>query len=106
MTDTESKPYSLADSIQFQSGSVVSKTLVNKSAGTVTLFAFDQGQSLSEHAAPYDALVQILEGEAEITLAGKPFRVKAGEALLMPANVPHGLVAISAYKMLLTMIKA
>jgi quercetin dioxygenase-like cupin family protein len=104
--DTEYKPYKLAASIQVQSGSVVSKTLVNKSAGTITLFAFDDGQSLSEHTAPFDAFVEILEGEAEITLGGKPYLLKGGDALLMPANVPHGLKAVTAYIMLLTMIKA
>jgi quercetin dioxygenase-like cupin family protein len=102
----ENQVYDMANSIQVQGGAVVSKTLVNKSAGTVTLFAFDQGQSLSEHTAPYDALVHILDGEAEITLAGKPYTVKDGEALLMPANVPHALRAVTPYKMLLTMIKA
>lgn len=106
MSENEYQPYHLAGSIQVQSGSVVSKTLVNKPVGTITLFAFDQGQTLSEHTAPYDALVQILEGEAEISLAGQPVQVKAGEVLLMPANVPHALKAVTAYKMLLTMIKA
>jgi quercetin dioxygenase-like cupin family protein len=104
--ENENKPYQLAASIQIQSGSVVSKTLVNKSAGTLTLFAFDEGQSLSEHTAPFDAFVEILEGEAEITLGGKPYLLKSGDVLLMPANVPHGLKAVTAYKMLLTMIKA
>ncbi len=105
MTETENKPYPLAGSIQVQSGSVVSKTLVNKPQGTITLFAFDKDQTLSEHTAPFDALAQILEGQAEISLAGIPYQVNAGEALLMPANVPHALRAVTAYKMLLTMIK-
>lgn len=106
MTTEENQVYHMANAIQIQGGAVVSKTLVNKSAGTVTLFAFDEGQTLSEHTAPYDALVYVLDGEAEITLAGKPYAVKGGEALLMPANVPHALKAVKAYKMLLTMIKA
>jgi quercetin dioxygenase-like cupin family protein len=106
MAESQEQVYNLAASIAVQSGAVVSKTLVNKAAGTLTLFAFDKDQSLSEHTAPYDAFVQVLEGEAEITLAGQPHSVKAGEVLLMPANVPHGLRAVTAYKMLLTMIKA
>lgn len=106
MAESQEQVYNLAASIAVQGGAVVSKTLVNKAAGTLTLFAFDKDQSLSEHTAPYDAFVQVLEGDAEITLAGQPHSVKAGEVLLMPANVPHGLRAVTAYKMLLTMIKA
>ncbi len=106
MSENENLVYNLADSIQVQRGSVVSKTLVNQPAGTITLFAFDQDQTLSEHTAPYDALVQILEGQAEIRLAGKPVTMKAGDAMMLPANIPHALRALTDYKMLLTMIKA
>ena len=81
--------------------------VIKKELGTVTLFAFDKGQGLSEHSAPFDAMVQIIDGEAEITLAGKPHTVKKGEFLIMPANVPHALQAVNGpYKMVLTMIKS
>lgn len=86
-------------------GSVVSKEIINKPTGTVTLFAFDKGQGLSEHTAPYDALVIITEGEAEIIVSGVKHLVKAGEMLLMPANATHALKAVEPFKMMLTMIK-
>ncbi len=92
--------------IQFQDGSVVSKEIVNKPTGTITLFAFDKDQGLSEHTAPYDALVIITEGVAEITISGVKHEVKTGEMLLMPAHEPHALKAIQPFKMILTMIKA
>jgi len=92
--------------VAYQEGSVVSRTLLQRDTGTVTLFAFDQGQGLSEHTAPFDALVHILEGEAEITIAGKPVRVRAGEIVLMPAGQPHALRAATRFKMLLTMIRS
>jgi quercetin dioxygenase-like cupin family protein len=92
--------------VSFQAGAVVSRTLLKKEKGTVTLFAFDAGQALSEHTAPFDALVHALEGEAEVVLAGKPHHLAAGDALLMPAGVPHALMAIRPFKMLLTMIRA
>ena len=98
--------HSVLDLVAYQPGSVVSRTLVKKPTGTVTLFAFDAGQALSEHTAPFDALVHILDGEAEITIAGKPLRARAGEFVLMPANEPHALVAASRFKMLLTMIRS
>jgi len=96
----------LADQVEYAVGSVVSRTILQKQVGTLTLFAFDQGQGLSEHSAPFDALVQVLDGEAEITIGGKPIRTKAGQTVLMPANVPHALKAISRFKMLLTMIRS
>lgn len=91
---------------QYQADSIVSRTLVNKPSGTVTLFAFAQGQSLSEHTAPYDALVQILDGRAEISIADDAFTVTQGEAIILPANKPHALHANEKFKMLLTMIRA
>ena len=94
------------DLVNYQEGAVVSRTLVNRTTGTVTLFAFDDGQGLSEHTAPFDALAYLLEGEAEITVSGKPLRTTAGEAVLMPANQPHSLKALSRFKMLLTMIRS
>jgi quercetin dioxygenase-like cupin family protein len=96
----------LAALLDYQQGAVVSRTILDKPAGTVTLFAFDKGQGLSEHTAPFDALVFILEGLARITVSGKPRRVRAGEMLIMPANRPHSLKAVEKYKMLLVMIRS
>ncbi len=97
------KLVNLAD---YQEGSIVSRTVIDKKAGTVTFFAFDRGQGLSEHTAPFDALVYLLDGEAEITISGKPFRLTAGEMVIMPANAPHALKAITRFKMVLTMIRS
>ncbi|HSY64480.1 MAG TPA: cupin domain-containing protein [Terriglobales bacterium] len=94
----------LIDLVNYQEGAVVSRTLVSRATGTVTLFAFDEGQELSEHTAPFDAVAHLLEGEAEIAVSGKPLRTKADEAVLMPANQPHSLKALGRFKMLLTMI--
>ncbi len=96
----------LVNLINYQSGGVVSKTLIDKPTGTVTLFAFDQGQALSEHTTPSDALVYILENQAQITIAGKSQTVKAGEFIIIPANQPHAVKAIQKFKMLLVMIKS
>ena len=96
----------LTDLIDYQAGSVVSRTIIDKKAGTITLFAFDEGQGLSEHTAPYDALVQILDGEAKVVISGKPVRLKKGELTIMPANEPHALSAMTKFKMLLTMIRS
>ncbi|MCD4733720.1 cupin domain-containing protein [bacterium] len=96
----------LAGLLDYQNGAVVSNTIIKEKVGTVTLFAFDQGQEFSEHSTPFDALVQIVDGEMEITLSGTPHRVRAGEMLIMPADVPHALTAISKAKMLLVMIRA
>ncbi len=92
--------------IAYQKDSVVSKTIIGKKTGTVTLFAFDQGQGLSEHTAPFEAIVVMVDGEAEITVAGNPHLVKKGEMIILPANIPHALQALSPFKMLLTMIKS
>ena len=96
----------LAKMIDYQEGSVVSRTLIDKKAGTVTLFAFDEGEGLSEHTAPFDAMVQVLEGEVVVTIAGKPVELKAGEITIMPANKTHALSAKTKFKMLLIMIKS
>src|SRR5271165_2210488 len=96
----------LADLVNYQEGSVVSRTIVKRATGNVTLFAFDEGQGLSEHTAAFDAVAHLLEGEAEITVAGKMLRTTTGEAVLMPANQPHSLKALSRFKMLLTMIRS
>jgi quercetin dioxygenase-like cupin family protein len=90
---------------EYQEGSIVSRTLIDKKAGTVTFFAFDEGQGLSEHVAPYDALVSILDGEAEVVISGKAFSLKEGEMIILPATRPHALRAIKKFKMMLTMIK-
>jgi len=94
------------DLVTYQEGSVVSRALLSKAAGTLTLFAFDAGQGLSEHTAPFEALVQILEGEADITISGQPLRAAVGEMVILPANEPHALYAPVRFKMLLTMIRA
>ena len=100
------KPISLVNMAVFQKDAIVSKTIIDKKTGTVTLFAFDQGQGLSEHTAPFDALVQVLEGEVDIKISGKSFHLKQGEIITMPANEPHALTAIQRFKMLLTMIRS
>ncbi len=96
----------LSAAIHYQTGSVVSKEIVRKDTGTVTLFAFDRGQGLSEHTAPFDALVYILDGEAKITISGNPVQAKAGEMIIMPANESHALSAQTQFKMLLVMIRS
>ena len=90
----------------YQDGAVVSRTLIDKQVGTITVFAFDEGEGLSEHTAPYDAFVQILDGEAEITIDGTLHHLGAGEMIIMPANSPHALKAVRRFKMLLVMIRA
>jgi quercetin dioxygenase-like cupin family protein len=102
----ERKPGSLVDLVDYQEGSVVSKTLMEKKTGTVTLFAFDQGQGLSEHTAPFDAMVCVLDGEGEISISGVPAVVKQGEMIIMPANEPHALKAAQRFKMMLIMIRS
>jgi quercetin dioxygenase-like cupin family protein len=94
-----------ADLIAYQPGAVVSRAIVKKNAGTLTLFAFDIGQGLSEHSAPFDAVVEILDGEAELTIGGKKVAARAGQAVLMPANIPHALSATTPFKMLLVMVR-
>ncbi len=96
----------LKEMVAYQKGAIVSKTLVEKETGTVTLFAFDEGQALSEHTAPFDALVQVSDGEAEIRIAGVAHRLGAGQLIIMPANQSHALKALTPFKMMLTMIRA
>jgi len=95
----------LSEMVNYQDGTIVSKTLINKDKGTVTLFAFDKDQSLSEHTAPFDALLQVIDGEVEVVISGKKHRLTTGEMILMPANVPHAVKAIEKFKMMLIMIK-
>ncbi len=96
----------LQDWVEVQPHAVVSREILRKASGTVTLFAFDAGEGLSEHTAPFDALVLVLEGEVEVRISGKPYRLCAGEMLIMPAHEPHALQALTAFKMLLVMLRA
>ena len=114
MQDTPSKSKGLpgaqvanaGELVNYQDGAVVSRELVKKPTGNVTLFSFDEGQGLSEHTAPFDALAQVVEGEAEVTISGQPHRVLGGEMILMPAGQPHALKAVQRFKMILTMIRS
>ena len=95
----------IAGMVQYQDGTVVSRTILDRPAGTVTLFAFDKGQGLSEHTAPFDALVHVLDGEAVVTISGNNHQLKAGQAIIMPASEPHALQAEERFKMMLVMIR-
>ncbi len=96
----------LADIVDYQAASVVSRTLIKKGTGTVTLFAFDEGEGLSEHSAPFDALLLAADGEADVTIAGNAVRVREGDVILLPATEPHAVKAVTRFKMLLTMIRS
>ncbi len=104
--DLRANPEATGNVIDYHDGAVVSKTVIDKPVGTVTFFAFDKGEGLSEHTAPYDAMVQIIEGEAEVTVSSVEHRMKAGDIMIMPANEPHALLAVERFKMILTMIRA
>jgi quercetin dioxygenase-like cupin family protein len=95
-----------AELVAYQEGSVVSRTILKKPTGTVTVFAFDEGQALSEHTVPFEALILVLDGAAEVTIAGRAHRVAAGETLLLPPNQPHAVRALERFKMILTMIRS
>lgn len=99
------KQFKFSETIEYSSGGIVSKKVIQKETGNVTLFAFDKEQKLSEHTAPFDAMVQILDGEAEIVIGGNPNHLKAGDSIIMPAGIPHAVNALSPFKMLLTMIR-
>ena len=103
-TAPQSEILKLTDLASYQEGAVVSRQVTKAEGGNVTFFAFDQGQELSEHTAPFDALLHVLDGEAEIRISGKPFHLKSGEAIVMPAGQPHAVKALKRFKMLLTMI--
>ena len=100
------KSQGLVSLVEYAADSIVSKTILDKPVGTITLFAFDKGQKLSEHTAPYDAVVQVIDGSAQVTIGGKDIRILAGEIVIMSANVPHAIAAKEKFKMLLTMIRA
>ena len=104
--EQETKKEIMTELVNYQNGSVVSRTLIEKKTGTVTLFAFSKGQALSEHTAPFDAMVYILDGKAEITISGSPHYLETGQMIIMPADKPHALKATDNFKMLLTMIKS
>jgi quercetin dioxygenase-like cupin family protein len=104
-TISKSEILQLADLVLYNEGSVVSRQITKGEAGNVTLFAFDIDQELSEHTAPFDALLHVLDGEAEVRISGKPFRLKTGDAIVMPADEPHAVRAVARFKMLLTMIR-
>ena len=104
-TAPKSEILKIADLVTYQDGSVVSRQITKADAGNVTLFAFDKDQELSEHTAPFDALLHVLDGETEIKISGKPFQLKAGDAIIMPADEPHAVKALKKFKMLLTMIR-
>lgn len=103
--DLSAKVFRLQELISYQEGTVASRMLINKKVGTITVFSFDEGEGLSEHTAPYDALVTILDGRSEIWVAGETFQLKEGESIILPANKPHALSAITRFKMMLTMIR-
>ena len=106
MQEIKAKALRLSGLADYQAGAVVSRTLIDKKIGNITIFAFDEGQGLSEHTAPFDAFVEIVDGEAEITISGNPLTARAGEIVIMPAGEPHSLRAAKRFKMLLTMIRA
>jgi len=106
LQDCLGKVRRLTELIEYAADSIVSKTILDKSVGTITLFAFDKGQKLSEHTVPYDAVVQVLDGAVQLTIGGEDVRVSVGEIIIMPANVPHAVLAVENFKMLLTMIRA
>jgi len=105
-TEILAKPSKVKELVAYQTGAVVSRTLVDENAGTVTIFAFDEEQGLSEHTAPYNAMVIALEGEVDIKISGKSFDLKEGEMIIMPANKPHALKAVTKFKMILIMLRA
>ena len=99
------KIFTMDDSIEYTSGGVISKQIIKSKEGNVTLFSFDKGQGLTEHSASYDALVQVIDGEVEVTIDGSLHLLKKGDCIIMPANIPHALHAVESFKMILTMIK-
>jgi quercetin dioxygenase-like cupin family protein len=102
----KSSVFSFSESVDYASGAIVSKTVLKKQTGNISLFAFDKGEALSEHTAPFDAMIQVVDGKGEITIGGKPYFVSAGESLIMPANIPHAVKAVERFKMVLTMIRS
>ena len=102
----KAKVFSFSDSVDYSSGGIVSKTVLKKQTGNISLFSFDKGEALSEHTAPFDAMIQVVDGKGEITIGGKPYIVNAGETIIMPANISHSVKAVEKFKMVLTMIRS
>jgi Uncharacterized conserved protein, contains double-stranded beta-helix domain len=102
----KAKVFSFNDSVEYASGGILSKTVLKKETGNISLFSFAKGEALSEHTAPFDAMIQVVDGKGEVTIGGKPYILKAGEAIIMPANIPHAVKAVEKFKMVLTMIKS
>jgi quercetin dioxygenase-like cupin family protein len=102
----KAKVFSFNDSVEYASGGILSKTVLKKETGNISLFSFARGEALSEHTAPFDAIIQVVDGQGEVTIGGKPFILKAGETIIMPANIPHAVRAVEKFKMVLTMIKS
>jgi len=102
----KAKVFSFDDSVEYSDGGIVSKTVLKKETGNISLFSFDKGEALSEHTAPFDAMIQVVDGKGEVTIGGKPFILEAGQYIIMPANITHGVKALEKFKMVLTMIKS
>jgi quercetin dioxygenase-like cupin family protein len=102
----KAKVFSFNDSVEYASGGILSKTVLKKETGNISLFSFARGEALSEHTAPFDAIIQVVDGRGEVTIGGKPFILKAGETIIMPANIPHAVRAVEKFKMVLTMIRS
>ncbi|MGD0341955.1 MAG: cupin domain-containing protein [Bacteroidales bacterium] len=102
----KAKVFSFNDSVEYASGGILSKTVLKKETGNISLFSFAKGEALSEHTASFDAIIQVVDGQGEVTIGGKPFILKAGETIIIPANVPHAVKAVEKFKMVLTMIKS
>ena len=102
----KAKVFSFNDSVEYSEGGIVSKTVLKKQTGNISLFSFDKGEALSEHTAPFDAMIQVVDGKGEITIGGKPYMVEAGETIIMPANISHAVKAVEKFKMVLTMIRS
>lgn len=102
----KAKVFNFSESIEYSEGGIVSKTILKKQTGNISLFSFDKGEALSEHTAPFDAMIQVVDGRGEIIIGGKPFVLTAGQSIILPANVPHAVNALEMFKMVLTMIKS
>jgi len=102
----KAKVFSFNDSVEYASGGILSKTVLKKETGNISLFSFARGETLSEHTAPFDAMIEVVDGKGEITIGGKSYILQAGEAIIMPANIPHAVKAVEKFKMVLTMIKS
>jgi quercetin dioxygenase-like cupin family protein len=103
---SKSEVFSFSNAVEYAAGAIVSKTVIKKETGNISLFAFDKGEALSEHTASFDALIQVVDGKSEVTIGGKPYLLSSGESIILPANVPHAVKAAERFKMVLTMIKS